>query len=265
MPISQIQKLILQKLAQNRDKGSFLAGATVLHRDKKSPRYSQDIDFFQDIADRVAECAEQDATTLKESGFDFEWLLRTPAFHRAIVEVKGQKLKIEWAHDSAFRFFPIQEDESCGYRLHDIDAAVNKVLALAGRSEVRDFVDTIYLHNNQLALGGLVWAACGKDPGYTPELLLTQCQRHSKYTQADLDRLLLTNPMDIRELKQEWLKAVEEASTLVSSLPYSELGCLYLDTEDRVVTPDPAAKEFLSLTRHSGCVGGAWPIVEIVG
>lgn len=83
-------ELILKKLAKNRDKGSFLAGATVLHRDKKSPRYSQGVDFFQDIADRVAECAEQDATTLKNSGISFEWLLRTPAFHRAIVEFNGQ-------------------------------------------------------------------------------------------------------------------------------------------------------------------------------
>ena len=52
---------------------------------------------------------------------------------------------VEWAQDSAFRFYPLQQDERFGYRLHDTDAAVNKVLALAGRSEIRDFVDVLLL------------------------------------------------------------------------------------------------------------------------
>lgn len=139
------------------------------------------------------------------------------------------------------------------------------MLALAGRSEVRDFVDTIYLNNNQLALGVLIWAAYGKDPGYTPELLLTQCQRHSRYTQGDLDRLMLAISLDIRELKQEWLKAVEDAGKLISSLPYKELGCLYLDADDKIVTPDPFANEFSTLKRHRGSLGGAWPTIEVLG
>ena len=66
------------------------------------------------------------------------WLMRAPTIHRAVVTVNRRQLKIEWVQDSAFRFFPVQEDERFGYRLHDADAAINKVLALAGRDEVRD-------------------------------------------------------------------------------------------------------------------------------
>jgi hypothetical protein len=40
----------------------------------------------------------------------------------------------------------LEQDALCGYRLHDADAATNKMLALAGRSEVRDFVDVLHLH-----------------------------------------------------------------------------------------------------------------------
>ena len=47
------------------------------------------------------------------------WLLRTPSFHGALVTVGEEQLKIEWAQDSAFRFYPVQEDERFGYRLHD--------------------------------------------------------------------------------------------------------------------------------------------------
>jgi hypothetical protein len=43
--------------------------------------------------------------------------------------------------DSAFRFFKVQADLDMGFVLHPADVATNKVPALAGRFEVRDFVD----------------------------------------------------------------------------------------------------------------------------
>jgi len=150
MPISKIQAEILKQIAANRSPESYLAGATVLHRDDDTPRFSEDIDLFHDVADSVARSAEQDAATLISAGYEFSWLLRNPTFHRAVVTAQGTQLKIEWAQDSAFRFFPIQKDEVCGYRLHDADAATNKLLALAGRDEVRDFVDLMHLHKNYL-------------------------------------------------------------------------------------------------------------------
>lgn len=42
--------------------------------------------------------------------------LQTPTFYRAVTEVAGQSLKLEWAHDRAFRFFPVERDELCGFR-----------------------------------------------------------------------------------------------------------------------------------------------------
>jgi hypothetical protein len=83
----------------------------------------------------------------------------------------------------------VQKDAFCGYRLHDADAATNKILALANRIEIRDFVDVLHLHQTYLTLGALVWAACGKDAGFTPEFLLDQVSRHTACTQADVERL----------------------------------------------------------------------------
>ncbi len=54
---------------------------------------------------------------------EFRWLLRTPTFYRAVVTAGERQLKLEWAQDSAFRFFPVQKDERCGYRLHDAAAS----------------------------------------------------------------------------------------------------------------------------------------------
>jgi hypothetical protein len=262
MPVSDIQAEVLKRIAANRGPDSYLAGATVLNRSAESPRFSQDLDFFHDLADSVALSAGRDAATLVDAGYAFEWLLRTPTFHRAVVTVAGQQLKIEWAQDSAFRFFPVQKDEAFGYRLHDADAATNKVLAMAGRNEVRDFVDVLHLHRTYLSLGSLAWAACGKDPGFTPEFLLDHAARHTAYTQSDVDRLRLRLPLDIRIMKREWFAALHEARTQVASLPPDELGCLYLGPDGMPVAPDPAAAGFQSLVRHRGCTRGAWPTVS---
>lgn len=264
MPISHVQEEVLQRIAAHRSPESYLAGATVIHRKASSPRYSQDLDFFHDLADRIAQSAEQDAATLREAGYDIQWVLRTPVFYRAVVTVGPQQLKLEWAQDSAFRFFPVQRDARFGYRLHDADAAVNKVLALAGRDEVRDFVDVLHLHKTFLSLGAMAWAASGKDPGFTPEFLLDHAGRHAAYTQADLDRLDVRVPLDIKSLKQRWIEAMKEARALLASLPADEIGCLYLDLNRKPVTPDPAAKSFRALTRHTGCLRGAWPKVDLL-
>jgi hypothetical protein len=174
MPLTELQAQVLRCIAVNRSPDSYLAGATVLHRHDHSPRFSQDCDFFHDIEESVVLNAEADIATLRNAGYTCTWLLRTPTFQRALVVADGKQLKMEWAQDSAFRFFPVLKDDRCGYRLHDADAAVNKLLALAGRQEVRDYVDVLYLNRSYLSLGAMAWAACGKDPGFTPLFLLEQ-------------------------------------------------------------------------------------------
>ena len=139
---------------------------------------------------------------------------------------------------------------------------INKLLALAGRSEVRDFVDVLHLDETHLPLGALAWAACGKDPGFTPDFLLEHAARHVAYTQSDVDRLSLREPLDLRDLKRRWLGALERARALVARLPPDEIGCLYVDSDRHPVAPDPTSDGFRSLVRHRGSVRGAWPIVS---
>lgn len=259
MPLTKTQARVLGLIAANRSPDSYLAGATVLHQGGDTPRFSQDLDLFHDLAESVALCAAADEVTLGDAGYEVRWILRTPTFHRAVVAIENEQLKLEWAHDSAFRFFPLEEDELCGWRLHFADAAVNKILALAGRSEVRDFVDTLHLHDTYLHLGALAWAGCGKDPGFTPVFLLERAGRHAAFTQADLDRLDLRKPLHLTEMKRKWLAALEQAYELVDVLPAEDLGCLYVDAAGVPVTPVPGSSEFSNLIRHRGCIRGAWP------
>ncbi|MEN8149197.1 MAG: hypothetical protein ABFS86_05205, partial [Planctomycetota bacterium] len=259
LSLAEIQARVLRIIAGNRSPESYLAGATVLHQAEDTPRFSQGLDLFHDLAESVALCAEADAVTLREAGFDVRWLLQRPTFYRAVATIEGEELKLEWAQDSAFRFFPLEQDDQCGWRLHFADAAVNKVLALAGRDEIRDLVDILHIHDTYLQLGTLAWAGCGKDPGFTPAFLLDQAGRHAAFTQADLDRLDLREPLDLTDMKRRWLAATEQAHELVNSLPAEELGCLFVDAEGVPVTPDPRSSGFADLTRHHGCIRGAWP------
>ena len=109
MPLTSAQAEILRQIASNRCPESYFSDNTVLRRDADSPRFSEAIDLFHDLDDSIAQSAAADAESLRHAGYVFSWVLRTPTFQRALVEIADQKLKMEWAYDSAFRFFSGQK------------------------------------------------------------------------------------------------------------------------------------------------------------
>lgn len=50
MPIGDFDREVLRLLAANRNPDSFLGGAVILHRSAESPRRSEDVDVFHDLA-----------------------------------------------------------------------------------------------------------------------------------------------------------------------------------------------------------------------
>jgi hypothetical protein len=61
--------------------------------------------------------------------------------------------------------------------LHPFDLATSKVLALVGRVEPRDFIDTLTCNESVQPFGYLAWAACAKDPGFSPAAILEEAAR----------------------------------------------------------------------------------------
>lgn len=263
MPLTQFQREVAQLLAANRTPDSHLAGAAALHLAPQSKRYSNDLDYFHDSAQRVAEAFAADQQTLLAAGCEVDIQMSQPGFFRTVVSREKQSTKVEWSHDSAWRFMPPLADSAVGYRLDPVDLAVNKLLALVGRNEPRDFLDTLWAHQEILSLGALCWAAVGKDPGFTPRSLLELVRRRGKYHQADFERLELVAPVNLPELKSEWLAALDHAERLVTSLPPSELGCLYYSRrKGKFVTPDPQTRPgSKDISPHYGRPGGVLPQV----
>jgi hypothetical protein len=254
MPLARIQIEVLQALATHRDLESFVAGATPLNREKV--RYSSDIDIFHDREERVAVAALDDTKTLQSEGFTIRWLRQEPAIHSAEVSRQGLSTRLEWVADSDFRFFPAMRDELFGYVLHPVDLATNKVMAAAGRRELRDLVDTVTIHESILPLGPVIWAAVEKAPGFTPEGLIAEIRRNSNYPAAEWRELVTTEPLDPKVVVGRLRSALDEAEAFVLRMPTEKAGLLFLEG-GHVVQPDPARLN--DYQTHAGQRRGHWP------
>ncbi|MGD0839144.1 MAG: hypothetical protein ABSB49_21115 [Polyangia bacterium] len=198
---------------------------------------------------------------------DIPWVARQVMTHggregwltgaRAIVRQGEEATKVEWAHDSAWRFLPTVRRPDSGYQLSDIDLAVNKLLALVGRDEPRDYLD-VHQAMELLPLGALCWAAAGKDPGFTPAMLLDLLRRRGRYRPEDFARLHLAEPVDLPKLKVRWLSALDAAERFFATRDPSEVGCLYYSRAlGHFVEPKPGDE----VAPHYGRPGGVLPAV----
>lgn len=262
MPLTPFQEQVARLLSSNRTFDSYLAGGAAIHLEPNTTRYSNDLDYFHDSVERLADAFRADESALRAAGFDAAIDLRLPGYIRAIVSRAGEATKVEWAHDSAWRFMPTIRHEVVGFTLHPVDLAINKLLALAGRDEPRDFLDILELDTRTLPLGAMCWAAAGKDPGFTPFALLEILRRRGKYHPEDFTRLRLTTPVDLPTLKARWLAALSAAEAFVRSRPPAEVGCLYYSRAlGRFVAPGTPGTD--DAVPHFGRPGGVLPrIVE---
>jgi hypothetical protein len=158
---------------------------------------------------------------------------------------------------------PLVREPAGGWLLHPVDLAVNKVLALAGRDEPRDFADILVIHQRVLPLGAAVWAATGKDPGFTPLSLLELLKRRGRYRADDFARLHLAVPFDLVAAKQAWLAALEEAESFARSSPSDEVGCLYWNAKTKAFEmPTEGSTRPAHVVPHYGRPFGVLPQVE---
>jgi predicted nucleotidyltransferase component of viral defense system len=260
MPLTPFQIAVLALLKSHRNPDSFIAGGIAIHRSNSSSRYSNDIDFFHDTDEAVSLTAQLDIDLLKDNSYQVQILINQPKFIRATVSKHDQSLKLEWVRDTAFRFYPVEPDKLLGYRLHDVDLAINKCLALANRSEVRDIIDLIALQESTIELGAACWAACGKDPGFTPALLIDCMRRNSLIRSDQLAAELLVKQLDPIELKKKWTKLIDQAETQLKEFPTKDLGCLYIDVSGSLIK-SPVTKTIKNAQRHFGTVRGSWPSI----
>lgn len=261
MALRRLQREILRVIAKNRDPESFVAGGLALNRDW--PRYSKDVDIFQDRQERLIEASEADAAALHAAGFTVAWTRQLESVRSAEVGREGEKTGIDWAWDSDYRFFPAVPDDEFGFVLHPLDLATNKVSAAVSRREPRDALDLLSIHEKLIPLGAAVWAACDKSPGWTPEGMIEEMRFTSLRYRADdyalIDSAEVIDPHKVAAGLRMALHAAEE---FVGRMPTEKAGLLFLK-DGKAVQPDPA--RLGDYVEHRARRRGHWPSSPEIG
>jgi len=231
-----------------------------------SPRFSNDFDIFHELADEVTRASNRDVESLRRAGFQVETLSRygewekEATFRKAKISRGNESVEIDWAADSAFRFFPIERDTLLGWRLHLFDVATNKALALSARTETRDYVDIVEL-NKSFPLPAICWAACGKDPGFSPLSLLKMMRRFAKLDPAKLEEIQ-ARALDPIKLKTAWIEMSDAAEAemirVADEHPDLPIGVAFVDASGK---PGWIGND-ATLRLHAPSVRGCWPTVH---
>jgi hypothetical protein len=271
MALTTFQRSVCRTIAQSRIASgeSYVAGGTALNELLGAARLSRDVDLFHDTESALDATWQNDRRLLEGDGFAVHPLRERPSFVEAEISRGDESVLLQWVRDSAFRFFPLVEHELFGLALHPFDLATNKVLALVGRLEVRDWVDIIECSERLQPLGYLAWAACGKDPGFSPAAILEHAGRSSHYSAEELGSLAFVAGQEpgLGDLSRRWRAILAAAHAVVGALPAEYVGRCVLGADGSLFTGgmdaihNGVAKG--SLLFHAGHIGGALPrIVE---
>jgi len=266
MALTEFQRTTCRLIAAERVRSgeSYIAGAAALNVFTGASRISRDIDLFHDTSEAVEASWNADRDLLESDGYLVKVQNERTGFVEAEVIKDDETIVMQWTADSAFRFFPLIEHVDFGLTLHPFDLATNKVLALVGRLEARDWVDVISCHEKIQRLGYLAWAASGKDPGFSPKAILEQAGRSTRYSTAEISALSFAgSPPDAGDLSRRWHAMLDEANELVAALQPSEVGKCVLDSDGQLFSGDLLhLHDALSRSEvrfHQGSIRGALP------
>ncbi len=151
--LTPIQNSFLGLFAQIPDQNQFyLTGGTALAEYYLGHRLSYDLDFFTGVEELVLPISYQIEKLGKEQNLDITVVRRFASYVELLVKGQDERLKIDLALDSPFRF-ELSVISTGGVYVNDYkDLQVDKLLAYFGRAEPRDAVDLFYILINPVEL-----------------------------------------------------------------------------------------------------------------
>jgi hypothetical protein len=264
--LTPLQRAICRIIAANRKSHgeAYVAGAVALNELLTAPRVSRDIDLFHDTQEALQATWDADRRLLTDTGFALRIVRERPSFVECVVSRGDEEVVVQWLQDSAFRFFPLIEHPDFGLVLHPFDLATNKVLALVGRLEVRDWLDVMTCHSGLQPLGYLAWAACGKDAGMNPSFILREARRSGHYSQTEYESLAFAGTAPpLADAQRRWRTILAEAQEVLEVLPPAQIGQCVLDANYELFQGDASALAGAIRTEHirfhAGTIRGVLP------
>ena len=167
--LTELQRRVRSIVAQLPESGVFaLAGGAALIVSGIVARPTNDLDFFAPHPQRVEALLESAKAALQAEGLEVTTLSEGPTFARLRVKSGTEATNVDLASD--YRLMPALATGD-GLVLAEAELAADKVLALAGRAEARDFIDFEGLVA-RFDIDELCELAASKDLGFRREHLV---------------------------------------------------------------------------------------------
>lgn len=246
MPLTEIQRLVVPILRPFRSAQDYVGGGAALNQNW--PRLSDDMDIFRDSSHRFPKCIAPELQALRDRGFAVDVTTNNEWMVEAILRQYGFETRVQGLNEpeTCRRFFPAISDEELGFRLHQADVAVNKLLCASRRRQApRDAVDLVNIVRRFCPLGPLVWAATAKSEGLSPAQVIRNT-REIAFGYADEEiravRLAEGEIVTRAELREVLDRALMAARDFCDDLaPSAYTGHLFVNSQETPVEADAQA------------------------
>lgn len=172
------QELLKRFAASAVGRHFFLTGGTALSAFYLHHRLSEDLDLFTEAPNTVPLVLP----VLQQMAKDLKTPLRISREFPTFIEAffgphHGEMIKMDFAQDSPFRLKGLEET-SVGIRIdNSTDIACNKLSALYGRAEAKDFIDVFFIAQKLFSFDELLAHAKHKHGGLENYWLAIAMQR----------------------------------------------------------------------------------------
>jgi Nucleotidyl transferase AbiEii toxin, Type IV TA system len=182
--LSPLQERVAEIIAGLDEARDFaLAGGGALIARGDIQRQTHDLDFFGLSTSAVDQLVPVVDCALRAAGLVVHRIQVNPGFARLIVESGEERTELDLGTDA--RLFPAEPGKHAPV-LSGEELAVDKVLAVFGRAEARDFVDLMAVEP-RYGLDRLCTLAAEKDRGFLPGVFADMLSRFSRLRREEFE------------------------------------------------------------------------------
>jgi len=175
--LSQLQQEVASVIeGLDQAHGFALAGGGALIVRGEIDRLTRDLDYFALDASAVDRLVPAAIAALAAAGFSVEEITVGTGYARLAVSADDDRTEVDFGVDA--RLFPT-EKRAGHVVLSGEELAVDKLLAVFGRAEARDFADLLVLEP-RFGLDHLLSLAAEKDLGFSPQAFASMLGRFQR-------------------------------------------------------------------------------------
>ena len=209
--LSPLQQRILSAIASLPESGDFaLAGGAALLVSGIGDRTTRDLDFFATRADAVDALRPELERLLHAEGLSVEIVRSSPGFVRYEISDGQGMTEMDLAWDYRMRQ---PRPGPVGFVLDRDELAADKMLALYGRAEARDFVDVFGLRSFY-SRERLCALAHEKDRGFVTDMFVAALAGIDRRDRVEFDiddRTLEVLHREFEEWRDDLVRAIRQA------------------------------------------------------